>query len=293
MRSFIEGDFAGENSGFRLRHAYLQYRSLLVGQTWSTFSDPAADHEDIDFEGMNAENVIRQAQVRWSRRMGRDFTLALAGELSQASISGGESVNQIPDLIARLRKDIPGGHLQTALVLKQVRAELDTAPNEVHARGAWGLSVSGVVPAPWWTEGDRVVFQANGGHGVARYINDLQSAGGLDGVFDPQTGEFDVPYEWGFYVDYEHHWPDITLLTGFLGLNELRSSLIWGFVNVDPLSFQPDDAYRRTNRLSLNLVWAPIPRLDAGFEVIYGTRENKDGRTGSASQVQLRLRYLF
>lgn len=141
---------------------------------------------------MNAENLIRQAQVRWTRRIGRDLTLALAGELSQASITGGESVNQIPDLIARLRKDFPGGHLQTALVMKQVRAELDTAPNVVHSRGAWGLSVSGVVPVPWWTEGDRVVFQANGGHGVARYINDLESAGGLDGVFDMSTGDFDA-----------------------------------------------------------------------------------------------------
>jgi hypothetical protein len=76
-----------------------------VGQTWSTFSDPDADHEDLDFEGVNAENVIRQPQVRWTRSVGTSLRVSLAGELSQASITGGESVNQIPDLVARLRRD--------------------------------------------------------------------------------------------------------------------------------------------------------------------------------------------
>jgi hypothetical protein len=65
MRAFIEGDFAGANNGFRLRHAYGQFGRVLVGQTWSTFSDPNADFEGIDFEGVNAENVTRQAQIRY------------------------------------------------------------------------------------------------------------------------------------------------------------------------------------------------------------------------------------
>lgn len=39
--AFIEADFAGEGSAFRLRHAYLQYAGFIVGETWSTFSAPA------------------------------------------------------------------------------------------------------------------------------------------------------------------------------------------------------------------------------------------------------------
>ena len=53
MRAFIEGDFASSGSGnlFRLRHAYGQWRKLTIGQTWSTFSDPEAQPDGIDFEG--------------------------------------------------------------------------------------------------------------------------------------------------------------------------------------------------------------------------------------------------
>ena len=66
MRAFIEGDFGGAKSTLRLRHAYGQWRRLIFGQTWSTFADPEAEHDGIDFEGLNAIVRFRQAQVRWS-----------------------------------------------------------------------------------------------------------------------------------------------------------------------------------------------------------------------------------
>jgi hypothetical protein len=68
---------------------------------------------------------------------------------------------------------------------------------------------------------------------------------------------------------------------------KLRSSFIWSFVNVHNLYFQPDDAYHKTNRLSVNLVFSPIDRIDAGIEYLYGTRENKNGDRGSSEQVQI------
>ena len=40
MRMFIESDFAGAGRAMRLRHAFLQTERFVVGQTWSTFSDP-------------------------------------------------------------------------------------------------------------------------------------------------------------------------------------------------------------------------------------------------------------
>ena len=51
MRAFIEADFAGRNNSLRLRHAYGQWRRRILGQTWSTFSDPEAEPDGIDFEG--------------------------------------------------------------------------------------------------------------------------------------------------------------------------------------------------------------------------------------------------
>ena len=51
MRAFIEGDFFGPGNALRLRHAYGQGRRFVLGQTWSTFSDPEAQPLGIDHEG--------------------------------------------------------------------------------------------------------------------------------------------------------------------------------------------------------------------------------------------------
>jgi hypothetical protein len=294
MRAFIESDFAGEGAAMRLRHAYVQYRSMIVGQTWSTFSDPDTDVEDIDFEGLNAENVTRQAQVRYNRTLRDDLRLALALEFSTASITGGEAVNQYPDIVGRLHWDRGKGYLQGAVVLRQIRGELETKPNVTQSAYGWGISVSGVLPVQRWSPNDRVVFQFNGGHGVARYINDLNSLGGQDAIFVPTTEELRPLGAWGILVDYEHHWETAGSLFGLgLSLPELRSSLIWGYVDVLNLAEQPGDAYDRTHRIGVNLVFSPISRLDVGSQFIYGTRQNKDGGHGRARQLQLRMRYVF
>jgi hypothetical protein len=295
MRAFIETDFGGENKTLRLRHAYGQYAGLIVGQTWSTFSDPDADHEDIDFEGLNAENVQRQAQVRYTMPLRDDLRLALAIEYPTASITGGQAVNQVPDLVGRLVRRIPDGHLQASAVIRQVRGELETQPNVVETVTAWGLSGSGVVPMRRWDQRDRLIFQVNAGKGIARYINDLNSAGGQDAVFDPVTGDLTALFAYGAYVAYEHHWefqPNIPSMP-FLNFSNLRSSLILGHVNVHNLGIQDPTAYDKTNRLSLNLLWSPIPRVDLGTQFIYGNRQNKDGSQGSARQLQLRVRFFF
>ncbi len=289
MRAFIEGDFFGSNgnqsrTNFRLRHAYAQFQGILVGQTWSTFSDPAADHQDLDFEGINGENVIRQPQFRYTWRVDEHLSVAAAVETPEVSLTGGVGVNQIPDTVGRAIwtfREI--GHFQAAVVLRQIRGESDLEPDVVKSVPAWGASLSGVVPFRVFDLTDRFVYQVNIGKGIARYINDLNSLGGQDAVFNPATGELHSLPATGFYLDYEHQWKEWETTKKM----KLRSSFIWSFVEVNNLDFQLDTAYKRTNRYSVNVVFSPIDRIDVGAEYIYGTRENKDGHTGSSDQFQI------
>lgn len=288
MRAFLEGDFFGstgteQRTAFRLRHAYAQFRGILVGQTWSTFSDPAADHQDLDFEGINGENVIRQPQFRYTWRIRERFEAAAAAETPEVSLTGGRGVNLVPDTIGRVVwkfKEI--GHLQEAVVLRQIRGESTVAPGDVKSVLAWGASVSGVLPFRFFRLTDRLIFQLNAGRGIARYINDLNSLGGQDAAFDTAGALHALPAI-GWYVDYEHQWKAWEATRTM----KLRSSFIWSFVTVNNLAFQPDDAYKRTNRLSVNLVFSPIERIDVGVEYIYGTRENRNGDRGSSDQFQV------
>lgn len=282
VRAFFEGDFAGANNSFRLRHAYAQFLGFIVGQTWSTFSDPATDVEDLDFEGISSENVIRQPLIRYWLNADSKTRAAVAIENPSASITGGEGVNLLPDIVGRVvRQGANGGHLQLATVIRQIRGE--AIPGDVRADWGWGFSGSGVFPFQIRSLQDRLIFQANGGTGIARYINDLNSLGGQDAVFDSTTGDLKALPAFGWYIAYEHSWKE---WKGAETMN-LRSTFLWSFVDVLNFDFQPPDAYNKTHRFVVNLVFSPAKRVDVGLEFLNGSRTNKNGERASANQLQL------
>ena len=144
------------------------------------------------------------------------------------------------------------------------------------------MSASGKVRLPRWNERDNLLFQLNWGDGLGRYVNDLDTEGGQDAVFDPETGRLEPLGVFAGYLAYQHWWR-----------GSFRSTFVYSYVAVDNLEFQPDDAYRRTERATVNLLWSPIPNLDLGVELLWGARENKDGQRGTATQFQLATAFRF
>jgi hypothetical protein len=67
MRAFIEGDFAGDGRLFRLRHAYGQWKSLVIGQTWSTFADPEAEPDGARASAWRPPSRTRRPTSRTPR----------------------------------------------------------------------------------------------------------------------------------------------------------------------------------------------------------------------------------
>jgi len=282
MRAFIEGDFAGSGNTLRVRHAYGQWRRWIYGQTWSTFSDPEAEPDGIDFEGLNAIVLFRQPQVRFSFAPGQRIRVALALEDPKPDVTGATGVNQIPDVVARLRWEPKvGGHIQFSTLARQLRAEGDAA-SEIVSTGGFGISISGRLPFPYTGKRDQVLFQHNSGHGIGRYISDLGSLGGQDGVFDPTANSLRPLDVFSGYGGFEHWW------TG-----TLRSAFSFGIVGVSNLDIQPDDALHLTRRSTVNFMWSPIPRLDLVTEFLWGRRVNKDGQSGFAAQTQIGSTFRF
>ena len=282
MRAFIEGDFAGSGNTLRVRHAYGQWRRWIYGQTWSTFSDPEAEPDGIDFEGLNAIVLFRQPQVRFSFAPGERIRVALALEDPKPDVTGATGVNQIPDMVARLRWEPKvGGHIQFSTLARQLRAE-GGAASEIVSTGAFGISISGRLPFPFTGKRDQVLFQHNSGHGIGRYISDLGSLGGQDGVFDPAANSLRPLDVYSGYGGFEHWW------TG-----KLRSALSFGIVGVSNLDIQPDDALHLTRRSTVNFMWSPIQRLDLVTEFLWGRRVNKNGQSGFAAQTQIGSTFRF
>ena len=54
-------------------------------------------------------------------------------------------------------------------------------------------------------------------------------------------------------------------------------------------------AYNRwwSDRVTGNLLFSPVPRVDLGLELLWGQRENKDGETGKAKQIQFAWIYRY
>jgi len=287
LRTFLEGDFRGSGNTLRLRHAFAQWQTFLFGQTWSTFSDPDAQPDGIDLEGLNAISLFRQGQVRWAREAWHDTYFAIAIEDPTPSITGAVGISVVPDLVTRLRwkpaESAPGfiksGHLQVALLLRQISGE--PVPNQALSAFGYGANVSGRLPVPG-RDRDHILLSLIGGVGVGRYISDLANEGGQDAVYDSTGNELDPLHALSGYFGYEHWWTD-----------RLRSTITYGSVVVDNLSIQGPQSYHLTHRASVNAVYSPITRLDLVAEFLWGTRENKDGGRGSSSQLQLGSRLIY
>ncbi len=285
MRAFIEGDFAGSNDTFRLRHAFGQWKRALAGKTWSTFMDTSATPEMIDFQGVNGQISVRQSQLRVApqlTRLGREYEFTLGLEDPQPELTNGTGLSRVPDVIGSIRLDVgEQTHAKIALLFRQIRGDWDAEPGDTRKAFGWGLSVSGRTELPLFGAKDQLLFQLNGGNGIGRYVNDLGTIGGFDGVFSP-TGQLELLDVYAGYVSAQHWWNDT-----------VRSNLTLGFVDVDSPSFVPADFYKRTLEASVNLLWTPMPRLDVGGEFLSGSRDNVDGSRGTAIQVQMEARYLF
>jgi hypothetical protein len=291
FRAFVEGDFAGSGDTFRMRHAYGQFRDVLAGKTWSVFYDPVASPEELDFEGINGQVSVRQSQARYFPSIGKDWDLSIAVEDPVAQIStldpetnevvDADGVSDQPDITFSIRKNFKRlSHVRFAGVLRQISAR-PVAGESTETEFAWGVNVSGVVKTPRFGELDNLKFQLIYGEGIGRYVNDLNTLGGYDGVFDTEGNIKTLPVLAGFAA-YQHWW------TG-----SMRSTFLFSGVYVDNYSFQADDAYKKTERVSGNLIFSPVPRFDVGMEVIWGKRTNEDNQSGDAIQTQISTRYRF
>jgi DcaP outer membrane protein len=288
VRAFLEGDFAGAGDTLRLRHAFGQFQELLVGKTWTTFMDVDSSPEEVDFEGVNGRINVRQPQIRWFPSIGNHLNLELALEDPAPDITGGDGVSQIPDFIASIRTSAPrllfsdAWQFKSALLLRNLKARWDIDPNHTETTVGWAVNFSTRRPILKWDPRDNLALQVSYGGGYGRYVNDLGTVGGQDAVFDDSTGDMETLAVLSTFVSFQKWWRD-----------GLRSTFIASYVDVDNPEFQPGDAYSHTNRISGNVIWSPVPRIDIGAELLWGKRTDKDGSSGDASQIQLSARYRF
>ena len=201
------------------------------------------------------------------------------------------------DLVASLNRmplgPLGGWNYRVGLVLRDLKA-IENSTDEfapVKSTTGWGITTSGRQPVTGWGENDYVLWQLTYGEGIGHYINDLSSVGGGDAVFDP-AGKLRALPVFSGYASYMHRWPmKWRFLKNWPGV--MRSSFTFSWVDVSNYEFQEDDAYDKTLRASVNLIYNPTQNIQGGLEFLWGKRDNKDGSQGTATQLQFAMRYIF
>jgi len=206
ITGFIELDFYGgggnqiisNSSHPRLRHAYIKYKNITVGQTWTTFMNTSALAESADFGGpLNASAFIRQGQVRYT--MG-GLQVSLENPYSD---KGDSSQDSIPDLIAKYTFKGDWGNVSVSGLARQ----LNTVGGNTES--AVGYGISGRLK----TFGkDDFRFQVHAGN-TGRYVG-VVAARDLVGEKAEDTTSF--------MVAYRHFWTD-----------DMRSTVFYGSTKAD------------------------------------------------------------
>jgi hypothetical protein len=76
----FEGDFYGPNHNLRLRHAYVDWYGVMVGQNWTNFMSVENLADTVDFQGAGALPFARLPQVRYTYDGFENFSLSASIE---------------------------------------------------------------------------------------------------------------------------------------------------------------------------------------------------------------------
>jgi len=281
LRTFAEIDFFGPNVPFdpRLRHFYGQLKNVLVGQTWTTWTDPDAFPDSLDDNGSSVATKLRQPQVRYTQPWKGGQSVAFAIERpvieSRQLTSSGASYSPTPDMVVRYRLDSSRGHVQASSLFRTLGYRI--VDRRETTLGVGG-NVDGVLK---FSNGDTAIGYAAFGRGIARYVENL---GGTNSDLDLNDAGTDITalHVFGAYGAYKHVWP-----------NRLRSTGVFGYTHVDPTNPQPATAFLDSYYWLGNLLWNPAGSLDLGIEYLFGTHDIKDGEGAHASRVQFSAKYDF
>ncbi len=274
LRAYIEGDFYGDGTSFRIRHAYVEYKGLLAGQTWSNFMDESIIPPTLDFEKPAAYAFARHGMVRYKHDISDKIYFGIALEESkatgQAPAEPGSYQNPLPDFTGRLRMTGNWGHIQLSAFLGTIRYQYDTGEKDNIT--LYGGNLSGQLN---FLKKDRIIYQAVVGPGVGRY------RGGLSAGVD-QNGDLQAIDDLGLTVGVQHYWTD-----------KLSSLVLYNIGNIDNTEGQPPSSMKAGSYLAANLIYNIMKGTFVGVEYLRGEREDASGDKGTANRLQFSVRYSF
>ncbi|MBR5532855.1 MAG: porin [Bacteroidales bacterium] len=282
--AYIETDFRGNNYALRLRQAYLSFRGMTIGQTWSTFTDLAAIPPTIDFEGPSASIATRNVQFRYTLPFRNKWEFAIAIENPNYTAT----LNDFVQIAKQRCPDIPiyiqyewnkGSHVRVSGILRGMRYN-DLLNIKGRTAFGWGVQLSGVA-----NMGRKFVcyYQGMYGKGISKYVNDL-GGNNLDlGITDNGGCLKPIPTA-GAVVGLQYNI-----------LQNLFASVNYSYLRLfdnDDILYSPS-MYKQGQYLAANMFMTVANDWQFGVEYLWGARKNQDDLKSRANRVQVMAQYNF
>ena len=287
LTGFIELDFMTHTDGNervsnsyspRIRHAFVSYDNWTVGQTWTTFQNPGALPENLDFVGA-AEGTpfVRQSLLRYTSG---NWQFSIENpETTVTPLGGGGRITSgsgvVPDFVGRYNFSAASGSaFSVAAIVRQLDLEQVVGGTTYDTSElGYGVSFAGVIPVGK----DDLKFTATYGEGLGRYMAlNYANAGVLD-----TNGEIQTIKSFGGFVSYRHWWSEqwrsSVTLSGFSADNDV--ALTGGAVNKEAYS-----GY-------VNLLFSPSKPLTFGVEFMHALNEREDGSDGDLNRIMFSAKY--
>ncbi|WP_428613002.1 DcaP family trimeric outer membrane transporter [Shewanella sp.] len=285
LTGFIELDFMTHTDGNervsnsyspRIRHAFVSFDNWTVGQTWTTFQNPGALPENLDFVGAaDGTPFVRQTQVRYTNG---GFQFALENPETTVTPNGGggritSGSGMVPDFVVRYNFNTQGG---SKFTLAGLARQLNLEKGDIDSQTmGYGVSFTGVIPIG----DDDFKLSATAGDGMGRYMAlNYANAGVLDA-----DGDIETISSYGGFASYRHWWNDkwrsSFTLSGFKADNDV--ALTGGLVNEESYS-----GY-------INLLYSPVKPMTVGVEYMYAENTKQNGDKGELNRVIFSVKYVL
>ena len=282
FRFYYQNDFFGSDSKnfqYRLQHLYGRYYGLLVGYTYGVFEDPDAWPDTVDYEGPNAVVYSRRPLVHYTVALADDWNATVGVEDPDIYVN----TDGNPDASKRTRAPDTGfnvrwepadlGHIQFSTLFRSLGIKGKGVKNQDVF--GWGVNLAGSLNV---TASDTIQFWGVYGQGVGGQGNDTSFVDS-DAALDSSGDLIPLEYVSGLLA-FSHNWAP-----------RWRSTVTYGYVNLQNTFGEADDAYADTHYASANVVFKVFKRLSVGFETLYGYRNTKSGADGDVVRFQLGMLY--
>lgn len=282
IKARLEGDFHGGNGGgFRLRHAYINFRNWTVGQTNTVFSNSDVWLNIADFDGPPVGVWVRQPQVRFTLNLGKrsQFNFSIEDPVvdfrKQANVDPQitPTKSYLPDFLVNYRYGFNGGTFQISAVGRVLAYQNGDVRQKTYG---YGGNISGTFSV---FKKDLLIYQALAGKGIERYLVGLGGYGLDAASYENKLNALPV---YGGYLGYQHFWN-----------KTVNSSIMYGYQEVQN-KFYADYAHIFVgNYYSANLFFYPIENVAVGFEFVYGDKKDYLDQKGRNHRYYATVEYSF